>query len=135
VKVYDDSEAATLFGTVTNAKCKIGKENGDKYFTAKGISTDGDVRLHVNINPGFWGGFHDKYSLYSGVTDVNFHVLYQDEDYSNVYPIPNTPPLFVGEIRFFDGGGKLAVGSFYGPQSDFMGGVKLAGKLVCHYPH
>jgi len=135
VKVYEDSEAATLLGSVPKAKCKIGKENGDKYFTAAGASTNGALRLHVSINPGFWGGFHDQYSLYSGVTDLNFHVLYQGDDYSNVFPIPNTPPLRVGEIRFFDGGAKMAVGSYYGPRSDFMGGVKLAGKLLCHYPH
>jgi hypothetical protein len=134
VKVYDDSESATLLGQVRKAKCKLKRDQDGKYFLARGESPNGDFSLDVNILD--WQGFKSDYTFYLGVQDPNFFVSASYGVFSNVFEIPGLPPGSVGAggAEFRKGGKILRLGAYLAPSSDLSSGVKFAGGMKCKYP-
>ena len=134
VKIYDDSESATLLGQVRKATCKLKRDQDGKYFLARGETTKGDLGLTVNILD--WQGFREDYDFFLGVRDPNFFVSGSSGVFSNTFEIPGTPPgaIPAGGAEFRRGGEMLRFGVFLAPSSDLTSGVKFAGGMKCKYP-
>jgi hypothetical protein len=134
VKIYDDSESATLLGKVRKAKCKLKRDRDGKFFIARGDTTNGNFSLDVNLLD--WQGFREKYKFFLGVVDPNFFVSGSSGLFSNTFEIPGTPPGAVpaGGAEFRRGGKILRFGVFLAPSSDLSSGIKFAGGMKCDYP-
>jgi hypothetical protein len=109
-----------LVGKVRNAKCRVRGSGGDKRFVAVGHSTNNAIDLHVRIGSSAWQGFNQEYGLYSGDSETAFLGVIDvdaayDGYYTNAYAVPGFDGFRVGGIRFTDGGEKLHIGSYYGP--------------------
>lgn len=133
VKVYDSETAASL-GEVRKAKCKLKRDADGRFFVAGSESTNGDFTLNVNVLD--WQGFKQDYTFYLGAQDPSFFLTASYGVFSNVYPIPGTPPGAVGAgaVSFRRDGKKLGIGAYLAPNEDFTRGVKFAGSLKCVYP-
>jgi hypothetical protein len=124
---------AKLIGKVRKAKCQVKGSGGQKRFVAVGSSTNNAIDLHVKIGPKAWQGFDHKYNLYSGDSETAFLGVVDanadyDGYYTNAYAVPGFDGYKVGEIRFSDGGSKLQIGSYYGPnRSNPEYGIVLGG--------
>jgi hypothetical protein len=124
---------AKLIGKVRHAKCRVKGSGANERFVAVGSSTNGAIDLHVKIGSSAWQGFHHKYTLYSGDSETAFQgVINTDANYdgfyTNAYAVPGFEGFPVGGIRFSDGGSKLHIGSYYGPnRSKPEYGIVLGG--------
>ncbi len=122
-----------LIGKVRKSKCHVKESGRQKRFIAVGSSTNGAIDLHVRIGPSAWQGFDHKYTLYSGDSETAFLGVIDvdanyDGYYTNAYAVPGFDGYKVGEIRFSDGGSKLHIGSYYGPnRSNPEYGIVLGG--------
>lgn len=134
IKIYD-SDGAALLGEIEKGKCKVSGGKGNKDFFADGRSTNGTYTLDVNIIQA-WKGFGRDYSLFYGAEDPNFFLIGPGGPYSNVYPIPGTPPGAVGGggIHFARDGKKLRIGFAPAYDSHLNSGLVFAGSMRCKYP-
>jgi len=124
---------AKLVGKVPKSKCRVLGSGSHKRFVAHGSSTNNAIDLSVRIGPSAWQGFGHQYKLYSGDSETAFlGVIDVDADYdgyyTNAYAVPGFEGFPVGGIRFSDGGAKLHIGSYYGPnRANPKYGIVLSG--------
>ncbi|MGH2963028.1 MAG: hypothetical protein ACRDL3_12670 [Solirubrobacterales bacterium] len=128
-------ETGTPLGTIKKGKCRLEGPKGDKVLADKGKSTDRAFELIVSINQ--WEGFRDTYQLFFGSEQpANFALVGPGGPYSNLNPIPGTPPGVVagGAIAFEKKGKRMSFGFFGAPNQDFSQGVSITGAMKCKYP-
>jgi hypothetical protein len=64
---------------------------------------------------------------------VDFEGVFNDDDFSNSYPFPGTPPNSAGTVAFQPDGKRVGVGVYALPNADYSEGVAIAGKMRCRY--
>jgi hypothetical protein len=129
-----NSDATSLLGQIEKGKCSI-EGRRDKVFGARGKSTDGAFELFVSVNQ--WRGFRSTYPLFFGAEQpANFALTGPGGPYSNLNPIPGTPPGVVGggAIAFEKKGKLMSLGFVPAPNQDFSQAVTITGAMKCKYP-
>lgn len=136
VQILDqDSAKVDAFKT---GQCRLfGKGSGQRFFAVL-KSEQKKFSMTVFIDEGTWKGFHTDYTLLYGVDDPAFFLRRRadDELFSNVFPIPGTPPGAVGGggIDFSGTGKRMGIGFAPASNKSYTEGYVFAGTVKCKYP-
>jgi hypothetical protein len=135
VKVLDQ-DGGTV-DTFTKGECRVfGKGNGQRFFAVL-KSEQKLFSMTVFIDEGTWKGFGRDYALSYGVDDPAYFLRRRTDDelFSNVYPIPGTPPGAVGAggIHFNGSGKRMGIGAYAASNKAFTDGYSFAGGVRCRY--
>lgn len=132
IEIRGSDEQAALLGTIKKGKCGLKGKKANRRFRAVAKSTDGAYELSVVVSE--WHGYRRSYSFFYGASEPgSFYLRGPDDDYSNLFPIPGTPPGVVGGggIAFGNKGRRMSLGFAPAGNRDFSRGVVIAGAMKC----
>jgi hypothetical protein len=134
IDAYENSEQAAHFGEIRSGKCRVRRTNSGKTFHATGKTTNRAYKLNIDIYD--FRGFDREYNVeYGGASPaVDFEGVFNEDDFSNSYPFPGTPPNSAGAVAFQPDGRRVGIGVYALPNRDYSEGVAIAGKMRCRYP-
>jgi hypothetical protein len=135
VRVLDaDSNTVDSFKT---GDCRTFGKGADQRFFAS-LKSEGKLfSMTVFIDEGTWKGFGEDYALSYGSEDPAYFLRRRadDELFSNVFPVPGTPPgvLGAGAIKFNGSGKRMGIGAYAASNKSFTDGYSFAGVVKCKY--